>query len=62
MRMRELTTEQIARANNFAIAMGAHPREIIEALQQILNVGTTLGVPVDETEELFFLVGETLDA
>lgn len=52
--------KQIAKVNNFAIAMGLDPREVIDALQSALDVGIALGVPVNETEELFFLVGEIL--
>jgi len=58
--MTKLTMKQIAKVNNFAIAMGLDPREVIDALQSALDVGIALGVPVNETEELFFLVGEIL--
>jgi hypothetical protein len=54
--MAEITMEQIAKVSNFAISRGLDPRKVIEALQAALDVGIALGVPVDETEELFFLV------
>jgi hypothetical protein len=60
--MPNITMEQIAKVSNFATSRGLDPREVIEALQAALDVGIALGVPVDETEELFFLVGKSFDA